>query len=85
MRGTLLVHLGHHLLRGPGVDSTLNHARGVSSIPGRGTKIVHAACCGQKFKEKKEEAWVMPLNLYLPSPLVPYSHQRGFLISLERA
>ena len=35
------------------VKTLPSNAGGVGSIPGRGTKIPHAAGCGQKLKKKK--------------------------------
>ena len=40
---------------GPLVKNPCFHPRGEDSIPGRGTKILHAACCGQK--KKREYCW----------------------------
>ena len=42
---------------GPVVKTLPSNAGGTASIPGRGTKIPHAAQCGQKKKKKKESSF----------------------------
>ena len=48
-------------------------AEGEGSIPGQGTKILHAVWCGQNIKKKKKKLWwgksigeLYELNKYLP-------------------
>ena len=41
---------------GPVIKNPHFHGRGKGSIPGRGTKIPQAVCCGQKTKENIQTA-----------------------------
>ena len=37
-------------------------AGGMGSIPGQGTKMLHAVCVAEKNKNKTEENWPQPLE-----------------------